>query len=111
MKLRDHPLMSYRRVSNWPPVWTWIGGEVNKHPTGEIGILKEVKTFLPLPDPKTTGQPLNRIFLFIEYRRSLYIGSLLFSDPAFCRSLGIFLDSYSGSSIQEIGDLDLSHTF
>jgi hypothetical protein len=108
MNLRDHPLMSFRGLGNWPPVWTWIGGEVNTHPTGEIGVLKEVKTHLPPLDPKL-GKPVNRIFLFIEYRQSLYVGSLLFSDFAFCQSLGTVLQSYCGYGLKEIGDVDVNH--
>jgi hypothetical protein len=32
MLLRDHPLMRYHGLPNWPPAWTWIGGvETNSH--------------------------------------------------------------------------------
>ena len=40
MLLRDHPLMFRRGVRNWPPVWTWINGQEDKRPRGEIGTLK-----------------------------------------------------------------------
>ena len=43
MLLRDHPLVSYRRISSWPPVWTWVAGLNSKHPVGEIGILRDVQ--------------------------------------------------------------------
>jgi hypothetical protein len=42
MLLRDHPLMSFKGMSSWPPVWTWIDGHEKKSARGEIGILKEV---------------------------------------------------------------------
>ena len=38
MNLRDHQLMCYRPIPNWPPVW--ICGAVNKRVTGEVGVLK-----------------------------------------------------------------------
>jgi hypothetical protein len=43
MALRDHPLLTYRGVPSWPPTWTWTGGSDNKHPEGEIGIMKDVQ--------------------------------------------------------------------
>ena len=30
LKLGDHPL-SYREISNWPPVWMWVDGKENDH--------------------------------------------------------------------------------
>jgi hypothetical protein len=42
MLLRNHPLMRYRGIASWPPVWTWIGGGEKKRPRGEIGILRSV---------------------------------------------------------------------
>jgi hypothetical protein len=41
MLLRDHPLMLYRGVPNWPPVWSCTDGR-NQHPRGEVGTLKPV---------------------------------------------------------------------
>ena len=49
MLLRDHPLLSYRGIPSWPPVWTWIEGEENKNPKGEIGTLIAVKLSLIEP--------------------------------------------------------------
>src|SRR5215471_8625207 len=41
MKLRAHPLMSYRGVSNWPPVW--VGTNHKNEPLrGEVGVLEDV---------------------------------------------------------------------
>jgi len=31
MLLRDHPLMTYRGLHNWPPVWSCTDGR-NQHP-------------------------------------------------------------------------------
>lgn len=39
MTLREHSLMSYRGLSNWPPAWTWRGvGEGSRQPRGEVGV-------------------------------------------------------------------------
>jgi len=43
MLLRDHPLMSYKGLRNWPPDWMWIDGKVTKNPKGEVGTLVEVQ--------------------------------------------------------------------
>jgi hypothetical protein len=57
MLLRDHPLMCYKGVPNWPPSWTWIDGLENKRLRGEIGILKTVSLSKVLP--------ANRSYLYI----------------------------------------------
>jgi hypothetical protein len=103
MELRNHPLMSYNGLPNWPPAWTWIGGNGNTHPKGEVGILKEVLA--------SNVDPANRFFLIIDYGQSTYIGCLLFGDRSFCRSIRVLVENYCGHSIQDIGSLDLRHTF
>jgi hypothetical protein len=100
--LRDHPLMRYHGVPNWPPTWTWIDGFENKRPQGEIGILKAIEL--------SNVQPANRFFLCIEYEQSSYIGCLLFDDIAFCRRITEILKSCCNRSISDIGSLDLSFT-
>jgi hypothetical protein len=80
MLLRDHPLMAYEGVPNWPPAWfRRVHGYENTHPTGEVGILKDV---LPstLPAAKIC-------FLIIEHGGAEYIGTLLLSDPVLSRDL------------------------
>jgi hypothetical protein len=100
--LRDHPLMSYYGVPNWPPVWTWVDGLENKFPKGEVGVL----TWVGL----TGIQPPDRCYLLIHHEGSSYMGCLLFDDPAFCRYLAKLLESYCHRPIADIGSLDLSHT-
>ena len=103
MLLRDHPLMAYEGVPSWPPAWfRRVHGYENTHPTGEVGILKDV---LPstLPAAKIC-------FLIIEHGGAEYIGTLLLSDPVFCREIWTILVQNRGKTIQEIGDIDLSYT-
>jgi hypothetical protein len=98
--VRDHPLMSYRGVCNWPPSWISTCSVPSEKLHGEIGILKSVKLYDLTP---------NRCFLIIEFQNMHYMGSLLFEDAAFCRQIHNFLQEHIGQSIKEIGDLDVSH--
>lgn len=101
MELRNHPRVSYKGVRSWPPAWFWIAGDTNKYPEGEVGILKELlKSFI---------QPSNRFFLVIEYGAALYLGSLLFDQPALCEEVYTLLKDYYGHTIEYIGGLDLRH--
>src|SRR5215475_10506801 len=102
MLLRDHPLMRYHGVPNWPPFWLRTGGLEKKHPIGEIGILKaiELSSFLPP----------NRCFVSIDYEGSSYMGCSLFDDSAFCNQIAKLLRGYLNRPIAEIGGIDLTHT-
>jgi hypothetical protein len=102
MLLRDHSLMSYHGVSNWPPAWLWIDGLEDKHPRGEMGILKAAKLSNVLP--------ATRCFLEIDYEGSTYMGCLLFDDEIICAQITENLQGYLNRPIAEIGSLDLSHT-
>ena len=99
MDLRDHPLMSYRGIPNWPPVW--ICGTTNKRLTGEVGILARV-----INNEKLRA----KCFLVIEYETHVYTGCLLFDDESFSRQISELLEFYIGSSIRDIGSIDLAYT-
>jgi hypothetical protein len=101
MQLRDHPLMSYRSIHNWPPAWTPREGSENKPQKGEIGILKEIMLSMIPP----------RCYLVVEYQFAEYMGCLLFDDRAFCMQIYRLLEDHQGDSIQYIGGLDIGHTF
>jgi hypothetical protein len=102
MKLRYHPLMAYKGVHSWPPSWSrWGGSYENIHPTGEVGILKHVLPSI-LPASKIC-------FLIIEHDGAEYIGTLLLSDPIFCREIWTLLVQNCGKAIRDIGDIDLSY--
>jgi len=102
MLLREHPLMRYRGLSNWPPSWLFIDGVENKHPRGEIGTLTAVDV--------SNVPPANRCFLSIDCEESSYMGCLLFDDCAFCDQIVKLLRSNLNRPIVEIGSLDVSHT-
>src|SRR5262245_23971419 len=102
MLLREHPLMRYHGIPNWPPAWLWIDGVENKRPRGEIGILKAVEV--------SKVPPTNRCFLCIDYEGSSYLGCLLFDDGVFCSQIVTLLRGYLNSPIADIGSLDLAYT-
>jgi hypothetical protein len=102
MLLRDHPLMQYHGVRNWPPAWSLIDGPENKPPQGEIGILRQVVPSKILP--------VKACFLYIDYEGSVYIGCLLFDDTAFCNQIIKRLQGCCNSPISELGSIDLTHT-
>ena len=103
MFLRDHPLMRYKGNRSWPPSWLWRAGDDITHPTGEVGILKDVAP--------STIYPYDRCFLIMEHGGAEYIGALLLSDTAFCREIFRVLVRNRGKTIQEIGGIDLRYTF
>lgn len=94
--------MTYRHLPNWPPAWMWIDGGENKHPRGELGTLRDIQMSAVLPQ--------NRCFLTMEYDGATYMGCLLCDDATFCAQLVELLQTHYGRSIQDIGDLDVSHT-
>ena len=102
MVLRDHPLMAYHGHPSWPPMWTWVNGLDNKHPQGEIGILRKVV--------ESNIYPADRCFLYIDYEGSSYIGCLLIEDYAFCSQIVKLLQDCLNRTIVEVGGLDLSYT-
>src|SRR6185503_10460911 len=100
MQLRDHPLMSYRQLKNWPPVWTRARDKMVKTVVGEVGVLSYVHSNATLS---------SRCYLVMDYEDETYVGTLLFDDHAFCEQVGNFLRLHVNRSIKDIGDLDLSH--
>ena len=100
IELRSHPLMSQFGVPNWPPVWKPANPRDDKPSLkGEIGELKYVLY-------QSAG---NKCFLIMTHEGGGYVGALLFDDGSFCQQIGKILETYTGRTIKEIGDLDLSH--
>ena len=104
MLLRDHPLMSYRGISNWPPRWHARGDGTAPHVAGEIGVLSDVIIYNPAPQYQSSPQ----LFLFMEHHGHHYLAAVFFSDLVFCRQVGELLKKNYGRTLAEIGSLDLS---
>jgi hypothetical protein len=101
-RLRHHPLLNYRRVKNWPPVWTRGTEGIVKTVRGEVGVLKEVYY--------DAGKS-NKCFLVIDYQLQSYTGCINSPIKSFCTQLTHLLREHIGRSIEEIGDLHVSFTF
>ena len=104
MHLRDHPLMSYRGIRNWPPSWVQAGGLRDiATPTllGEDGTLTQV--LLSRIEPRT------RCFLLIDFKDQSYMGTLLFDDAAFCCQVHDLLQQHLGESIRQVGNVDVGY--
>ena len=43
MQFRNHPLMRYGSIRNWPPVWISLHEAGEGLPLGEVGVLTEVR--------------------------------------------------------------------
>ena len=91
MLLRDHPLMSYRSVRNWPPVLERHGPTRKKITTRGSWNSQEGNAI--------NIQFANRFFLYIDYEGSSYIGCLLFDDKAFCSQIAKLLQGHCGRSL------------
>jgi hypothetical protein len=98
MKLRDHPLMSFRGRRNWPPAWTPIRRKINNHLTGELGILLEASLSVIDDD---------RCYLLMEHEGDTYMGSLSFDDAEFCKRVCELLKSQRDRLIKEVGESDI----
>ena len=97
LKLREHPLMRYRGISNWPPVWVQESGA--RKFSGEIGILKYVFS---------RHAPSSKCYLIIEYDHEALVGTLYFDNEFFCERIAGLLRSQVGHTLMTIGDLDVS---
>jgi hypothetical protein len=93
--------MSYHRIPNWPPAWTWVDGRENEHPRGEIGTLTDVR--------RDFGEP-GRLLLIIHHKGAGYMGCLLFDDCTFCQQVFDLLKNFLRHPISHIGDLEVSQT-
>lgn len=99
MKLRDHQLMSYRGIPNWPPAGISTTGKQLQYPKGELGVLRKVIL--------SNTQPFTRCYLFIEHQGEEYIGAVLFDDYALCHRVYKLLLDYRGQTIRQIGEINL----
>ncbi|HEX2385245.1 MAG TPA: hypothetical protein VHL99_01710 [Candidatus Binatia bacterium] len=101
-------LTRYRGQQNWPPVWTSMGKGENRLVGGEVGTLKEVRVAAAEPKQNEDVKP-SRLYLFMNYRNSAYVGCVLFDDASACRQVGRVLLDQRGRTLHEIGQIDLSH--
>jgi hypothetical protein len=77
-----------------------MGGDNDRRPRGEVGILRRVE--------KSKVLPSDRCFLYIDYEDASYIGCLLCSDHVFCSQIVRILEANLNKTIATIGSLDIS---
>lgn len=99
MKFRNHPLMTCRGTPNWPPTWLIDDNELL---AGEPGVVKYV-----IADERDH----KKCFLIIEQNGRGYVGLLKFDDSRVCTRIATILSKYTGRSITDIGDIDLTLSF
>lgn len=103
MVLRDHPLMNYRGIPNWPPRWLPRKDHGGAQIVGEYGVLQEVVAVGQTP----SRQPA-QLYLFMKYNGKEYVSAVLFTDGTFCYQLCELMKQYYGRTIDEIAGLDVS---
>jgi hypothetical protein len=96
VKLREHPLLSHKGLSSWPPLWVCMDDIGSGIVHAEIGNLTRV-TMQNLDD--------SRISLRMNNGRHEYVGHLLFDDQNFCLNIYALLQKNVGKAIEEIGNL------
>ena len=101
MQLKNHPLMRYGSIRNWPPVWISLHEAGEGLPLGEVGVLTEVRK---------SQFHADRLVLVMEYEEDLYGAAVTFSDAASCNRIFEFLKNSVGLSIEDIGNIDLTRT-
>jgi hypothetical protein len=101
MELHNHPLMSYRGVKNWPPIWIPVDRQNVRVISGEVGILRHAQHDARYPA---------RCKLIVEHEQEAFAGTLQFDDIAFCWLITNVLKNHVRRLIKDIGNLDLSYT-
>lgn len=81
MRLRHHPKLRWKGSSTWPPELGGSYGPGTRFPTGEEGVLKEVR----LLDADRIGPA--RLELDVKYEGHTFSGNLLSEDPKFLQGL------------------------
>ena len=101
MKLRDHPLINTYFSQSWPPPWVSSLNGQTLTAAGEVGTLRDIWM---------SEKSRLTIFLAISFEDRRYVGCMTLSDAAFCNQLYALLRGEIGTTIERIGDLDLSFT-
>jgi hypothetical protein len=101
IKPREHPDLTDHGLRTWPPNWIRTSGKEITAPDGEIGILRDVKTYDSIS---------SRCFLFIEHRGTTLMGRISCDSAAVCQALVNLLKTHIGERLRSIGDLSIEVT-
>ena len=102
MRLREHTKIKYKGRSSWPPSWAGSYGPGSTLAIGEQGELKKVTKL------EAHGSLPDHLVLEIEHEGGRFSGGLLVDDNSLLDPLLEILSQCIGSSIQEIGDREIS---
>jgi hypothetical protein len=91
--------MTCRGTPNWPPAWLVDDSELF---AGDPGVVKYVIA---------NERDQKKCFLIIEQNGRGYVGLLKFDDSRVCARIATILRKYTGRSITDIGDIDLTLSF
>jgi hypothetical protein len=101
IKLREHPDLTDQGARTWPPNWVRTSGKEILPTDGEIGILKDVKTYDSIS---------SRCFLFIEHNGATFMGRISCDSATVCQALVNLLKTHIGEPLRSIGDLSIEVT-
>ena len=96
MKLKDHPLMRYRGVPNWPP--TYLTQDYRQELLDEFGILRDVTMDAKVP---------SRCFLTVEMNGLGYVSALHFDNFLFRSRFVDVLNGHLNKPVKTLGDLEI----
>jgi hypothetical protein len=101
IKLREHPDLIDQGIRTWPPNWIRTSGKEITATDGEIGILRDVKTYDSIS---------SRCFLFIEHNGATLMGRISCDSATVCQALVNLLKTHIGQPLRSIGDLSIEVT-
>jgi len=83
----------------WPPIWSKIDGPGPAVLDDEYATLNTV--YLSQIDPPTT------CYLSVRSGTTTYMGTILCTDPDFCRQICRLLQTFEGKTLSEIANVNL----
>jgi hypothetical protein len=96
MKLKDHRLMQYHNIPNWPP--SYLTSDYRQETIDASGILRSVTL-----DTRSA----NRCFLMVEMGGLGYVSWVKFDDAGFRARFVKTVSGHLNKRMKEIGDLEL----
>ena len=97
MKIKDHPLMKYHNVPNWPP--SYLTPDHRQELIKEFGILRAVTL-----DARVS----NRCFLMVEMDGLACVSWLKFDNSTFRSRFVNTVNVHLNKPMKEIGELEVS---
>jgi hypothetical protein len=97
-QLGNQPKMKWQGLSVWTPMWS---GSSGPFPTGERGVLKDVKIF----EADRIGP--RRLMLTIDYLGHRFTGDLTFDAPEMVNKVCDVLKGCADQDLSDVGAIEL----